>query len=145
MRIWEELLARMSEEVITAPRVPGEWSAKDTVAHLRAWQQVSIARLEAAHADAEPSLPDWLEGSDPNSDEELDHFNARIYAIYQHVPWSRVHADWKKGFIRFLDLAAATPDEVLMDAHKHLWLNGYSLLAVLQGSLEHHQEHLEPW
>ena len=45
---WEQLLASLSEEQITAPQLPANWSIKDVIAHLRAWQQRSIARLEAA-------------------------------------------------------------------------------------------------
>jgi hypothetical protein len=38
----------MSEEYITAPQLSSNMSVKDVIAHLRAWQQRSIARLEAA-------------------------------------------------------------------------------------------------
>ena len=57
---WEELLARLSEEQITAPQQPGDWSIKDVVAHLRAGQQVSNARLKAASATrSQPSPTGW--------------------------------------------------------------------------------------
>ena len=39
---WEKLLASMSDEQITAPHLPSNWSIKDVIAHLRAWQQRSI-------------------------------------------------------------------------------------------------------
>ena len=39
---WEELVAGMSEEQITAPHLPSNLSIKDVIAHLRAWQQVSM-------------------------------------------------------------------------------------------------------
>ena len=45
---WGELLDNLSEDEITRPRPPSTWSIKDVMAHLMAWQQVSIARLEAA-------------------------------------------------------------------------------------------------
>ena len=35
---WEELLASLSEEQITAPHLPSSLSIKDVIAHLRAWQ-----------------------------------------------------------------------------------------------------------
>jgi len=54
---WEELLASMSEEQITAPQLPSNLSIKDVIAHLRAWQQRSIARLEAAVLNRNPSFP----------------------------------------------------------------------------------------
>ncbi|HET7143457.1 MAG TPA: maleylpyruvate isomerase N-terminal domain-containing protein, partial [Anaerolineales bacterium] len=44
---WEELLSKLSEEQITAPHFDYDWSIKDVMAHLWAWQQISIARMEA--------------------------------------------------------------------------------------------------
>lgn len=51
---WEELLVSLSEEQITAPRFDLDWSIKDVVAHLWAWQQISIARMEAGAHDRAP-------------------------------------------------------------------------------------------
>ena len=40
---WQVLLAGLSEEQITAPRQGEDWSLKDDMMHLWAWQQRSIA------------------------------------------------------------------------------------------------------
>jgi len=142
---WEELLAGLSEEQITAPHLPSDLSIKDVMAHLRAWQQVSIARLEAARLDKEPVFPDWLAGLDPESEEDRDQFNARIYETYRQQPWSRVYQAWRDDFLRFLKLGEEIPENDLGDAEKYPWLKGYLLSAVLQGSYEHHHaDHLEP-
>ena len=142
---WEELLASLSEEQITAPHLPSNLSIKDVMAHLRAWQQVSIARLEAAQLNKEPVFPNWLGGLDPESEDDRDQFNARIYETYHQQPWSRVHQDWRDGFLRFLKLGEEIPENDLLDTEKYPWLKGYSLFAVLQGSYEHHHDdHLEP-
>ena len=141
---WEELLAGLSEEQINVPLTPSTFSIKDTLAHLRAWQQVSIARLEAAQLDKEPVFPDWSAGLDLEA-EEADPVNARIYEIYHQQSWPRVHQDWRDGFLRFLKLAEEIPENDILDAKKYLWLKGYPLLAILQGSYEHHHiDHFEP-
>ncbi len=44
---WQELLAGLSDEQITAPHFDDDWSIKDVMAHLWAWQQISIARVQA--------------------------------------------------------------------------------------------------
>lgn len=144
-RCWEELLASLSEAQITAPHLPANLSIKDVMGHLRAWQQVSIARLEAAQRNQEPLFPAWLEGLDPESEADRDQFNARIYESYHQQPWSRVYQAWRDGFLRFLKLGEAIPENELLDAEKYAWLKGYALIAVLQGSYEHHHvDHLEP-
>jgi hypothetical protein len=75
---WEGLLASLKEEQITTPLPSSDWSIKDVVAHLRAWQQVSIAPLQAALLNKEPELPEWLAGLDPESEVCRDEYNERI-------------------------------------------------------------------
>jgi hypothetical protein len=141
---WEKLLTGMSEEEITAPRFTGEWSVKDVVAHLMAWQQISIARLDAALRSSEPEFPAWLQGTDPYVAEgHTEVFNARIRSIYQGRPWSMVHQMWSEGFLRLIQLAEEIPQETMFTAGRYPWLKGDPLSAVLLGSCEHHQEHLD--
>ena len=142
---WEDVLAGLTEEQITAPQLPANLSIKDVIAHLMAWQQLSIARLEAAQLNKEPVLPNWLAGSDPDSEEDLEQFNARIHETYHQQPWLSVYQDWRDGFLRFLKLGAEVPDIDLANTERYPWLKGHSLFAVLQGSYEHHHDdHLEP-
>ena len=140
---WEAQLASKGDEQILARRSSSDLSIKDVIAHLRAWQQVSIARLEAALSNGEPVFPDWLDGCDPESEDQIDRFNARIYAANRERPWASVHGDWQAGFRRFLELAESISDKDLFDARRYPWLNGYRLADVLVGSYEHHHEHFE--
>jgi hypothetical protein len=141
---WEALSTGINEEQITASNLIANRSIKGIVAHLRAWQQVSIARLEAALLDREPEFPKWLAGLDPESEDNRDKYNDWIYQAYREQPWSSVQRVWKEGFLRFLELAEAIPEKDLFDIGRYSWLKEYSLSAVLLGSYEHHEEHLEP-
>lgn len=141
---WEKLLAGMSEGEITARLDPGKWSISEVITHLWAWQQISIARLEAVRLNTDPQLPAWLGGADPfYAEDHVNDFNARIQETQNGQSWSRRYRDWRKGFLRFLELAEATGDSDMMDAKRYPWLGGYALSTVLQGSCEHHQEHLD--
>src|SRR5574341_466051 len=102
---WEELVGGMNEEQITAPILPSNMSIKDVIGHLRSWQQVSIARLEAAQLNREPEYPQWLAGLHPESEDNRDKYNDWIYGIYRQQSWSSVHRVWSEGFLRFLELA----------------------------------------
>jgi hypothetical protein len=140
---WEELLAGLSEERLTDP-MPSGLSVKDVVAHLLAWQQRSIARLEAAMLHRTPEFPNWPEGLDPEAD-DVDQINAWIYETYHPRPWHSVHRDWKEGFQRLLKLAETLPEADLLEVGKYAWLPGYALADVLTGWYEHHhEEHLGP-
>lgn len=142
---WEALLDAIGEAGLERADLPEGLSIRDVLGHLRAWQQVSIARLEAARAGGEPALPDWLMGVDPESEADLELFNARIHEIYREQPVQTVRQLWGDGFRHLLELAAEIPEGALADAERHPWLNGYALRDVLVGTLEHHRtDHREP-
>ena len=140
---WESLLGSLSEAQITAPEFAEHWSIKDVVAHLHAWQQRSLARLEAALHNREPAYPPWPEQFDPEAEGQPHDLNAWLYEQDRATPWADVHQRWREGFLRFLALADAIPEGQLTDKDTYPWLEGYALMDVLQGSLEHHREHAE--
>jgi hypothetical protein len=140
---WEELLASLSVGQITVPLLPSRWSIKDVIAHLMAWQQRSIARMEAALFDREPEFPRWLPEVDPDSEDNPDQTNAWIYETYREQSWSKVHQNWRAGFLHFLESGEGISEKDLLDSGRYRWLNGYPLAWILLASYDHHQEHLE--
>ena len=140
---WEELLASLSEEQITAPHFDLDWSIKDVVAHLWGWQQISIARMEAGMLNREPESPQWVMDLSGAWEEDADKTNARIYEINHEKPWAEIHENWRNGFLRFLELGSKISERDLLDGDRYPWLKGYSLAAILVASYDHHQEHLE--
>ena len=142
---WQQLLASLSEEEILAPLAPSTWAIKDVIAHLWAWQQLSIARLEAAVQHREPRFSRWPSELEPESEEHLEQINTWIYEAYRDRPWPGVFRDWQAGYLRLLELAETLPEDELLDPKRYLGLGGHPRLAVLAGSCEHHPEdHLEP-
>jgi hypothetical protein len=140
---WEELLASLSEAQITTPLLPSHWSIKDVIVHVRAWQQRSIARVEAALLNREPVYPAWPRELDPDSEGNTDRLNAWIYESCREQTWTMVHQNWREGFDRFLELAEAITEKDLLDAGRYPWLVGYPLSFILLASYDHHQEHFE--
>jgi len=138
---WEELLVGMSEELITTPRLPSKWSTKDVIVHLWAWQQRTIARVQAAQLNQEPEFPKWPPELDPEGD--VQQVNAWIHETNRDVTWSTVHQNWRDGFLRLLELAEAIPEPDLLGPGGCPWLNGYPLSFFLTASYDHHQEHLD--
>lgn len=141
---WEELVAGLSEEQLNTLQPASTMSIKDVLAHLMAWQQRSIARLEAAVLNKDPEFPPWPIGLDPDAD-NVDQINAWIYQTYHDQPWADVHRKWREGFLRFMELGEAIPEKDLFRVGKYHWLKEYSISMVLVWSCEHHHsEHLEP-
>ncbi len=142
---WEGLLAGLDEAQITAPQLPAYLSIKDVIAHLWAWQQISVARMEAGLHDREPELPDWLGGLDPDAEENLETINARIRESFREKLWSQGFADWRSGFQRLLELGSSIPERDLLEPGRYPWMREYPLSIILVSSYNHHhEEHLQP-
>jgi hypothetical protein len=140
---WEETLASLSEAQIIAPDLPQSWSIQDVIAHLWAWQQISIARTQAVQRQHDPEFPEWPIEINPESEGNVDIVNAWVYENNHTQPWSKVHEKWRNGFLRLIEVAEAVPEEEIFRRGKYPWLGDFDLAAVFQGSYEHHHEHLE--
>lgn len=140
---WEELLASLTEGQIITPRFDFDWSIKDVMAHLWAWQQISIARMEGGVRDQEPELPKWVVESIENWEEDSDRVNALTFQKNHNRPWSEIHRIWSDGFRQFLELGEKISERDLLDGDRYPWLKGYPLAFILVASYDHHQEHFE--
>jgi hypothetical protein len=140
---WEELLAGVSEEQITTPHFDFDWSIKDVIAHLWAWQQISIARVEGGLRNHEPEFPKWIVESIENWEEDADQVNALTFETQHRKPWSEIHHIWRDGFLRLLELSHEISERDLLDGDRYPWLKGHGLALILVASYDHHQEHFE--
>ena len=142
---WETLLSGLTEDELTARRLLSDLSVKDVMAHLMAWQQRSIARLQAGLDNTEPTFPEWPTGLNPDLDEAVEGINAWIHEKNRDKPWPVVYKEWKDGYLRFMELGKSIPEKDLADQSRFKWLEGNSLLQIMQYSYEHHHfEHFEP-
>ena len=140
---WEELFASLNEEQITAPQFDFDWSIKDVMAHLWAWQQISITRMEGGLLDREPEFPKWILNLGEDWEEDADRVNALTFETNHEKLWSEIHQNWRNGFLQFLELGNKISERDLLDGDKYPWLKGYSLAFIFVASYDHHQEHFE--
>jgi hypothetical protein len=143
LEAWEATLARLGEAAIVARAVPSDWSIKDELAHLWAWQQRTLARVEAARLDREPEFPAWPFDPNDESEEGTERINTWIYETNRDLPWSSVHQNWRDGFHRTLDAAERISERDMLDSGRYAWLNGHAIAVFLLGTYDHHQEHFE--
>jgi len=140
---WDDLLASLNDEQRTAAQFDDTWAVKDVISHLWAWQQISIARLEAAVHNREPAYPTWVAELPVDWEANADQTNAWVYATYHGRPWSEVYGNWYGGYLRLLHFGEHIAENELLDGNKYVWLHGHSLAAIVLASYGHHQEHLE--
>lgn len=140
---WEELLDHLGNNQINALLAPSNWSIKDELSHLRAWQQRTISRLEAALSDQEPVFPKWLPTLDPDLEVSTDQINAWIYETHRDESWVTVRQNWKDGFSQLLELGERISERDMMDESRYTWMEMRPLALILIGTYDHHQEHLD--
>src|SRR6185437_4919016 len=139
---WEDIIARNQTE---QGAIVTKKTLKETLIHLWAWQQHSVAYLKAALQDKEPEYPPWPFAMSGDDEGDVDATNTWIAATYYAKPWETAYQDWKAGFLNFIALAERLPEKDLLDGEKYPWRKGWPLLASLEGSYEHHREHREAW
>lgn len=140
---WENFLSRLTEQQALMLSVHKDRTVKDDLAHVWEWQRVSIARLEAALSNKTPMYNWWINEYDLWEENNTEKINESIYTMNKDRIWLDIYKDWKKGFSRFIDLSQQINEPDLLSTSKFSWLRGYSLIAVLSGSYNHHNEHLE--
>ena len=138
---WETLLAGFDEAQLTALTQPDQRSIKDIIAHLMAWQRLTVARLEAARWNQPPRPTDWPGHLDSDA-EDVDEINEWIYETYHTRPLAEILQAWRQTFQQVLDTSEALSEEELADSGRYPWLGNWPLSAVLVGTYEHHDEHL---
>lgn len=141
---WDNLLSHTDEKRATTLEFGGYHTIKDIVGHLTAWQELTLARLNAALAGTDPIKPVWLKGGDPDHEPNIDQYNETIYMMYQRKTWDEVYKEWKNRYQEVLKMVEKIAETDLMAEEKYAWLKEYPLMAVLSGTLEHHKEHYRP-
>lgn len=142
---WEALVAEIGEERMTQPGANQDWSFRDTAAHLNAWREQTLARLEAAARDQPPPPPPWPADLDEDSDEGTDRINAWFAERDRNRPLADVLGTTREQFRRLRQAVEALPERDLLEPGRYPWLAGEPLgPAVLGGSFGHFHDDHEP-
>lgn len=133
---WDAMLLEAQGKDVEAPGGGGDWSFKDTIAHVNGWHALTVARLEAAlHGEPPPTPWNAADGADPES--RIDAVNRRFYAENHTRPAKDIVADARSQFTRMRAAVEALPDAALLEPGHFPWLDGHPLVAVLDWSFAH--------
>jgi len=138
---WEALLVEVGEAQMTQAGVEGEWSVKDIIAHVTAYERWIVARLQSALRGETLRLEiDQL---------DLEQRNAWIFEENRNRPLHDVLAESKQVFQQVLKLAQTLSDEDLTDPHRlepfldPVWTDGLPVWKCLAAdSYEHYRQHI---
>lgn len=132
---WHALLAEVGLARLEVPGVTGDWTLKDTVAHLTTWWRREIARAEAAQRGERPP--------DHPSQAHVQIINQWIYLTNRDRPLQAVLRDAEEAWQQFEAIVQRLPDELLFDPARFGWLEGKALgPALFDHFVKHlHEEH----
>src|SRR6185436_20487176 len=134
---FSDLLAGLSDAQKADPCLPGNWTVKDLLAHLAAWERELGTWIEAANAGLDPGVPQFTE-------KYIDNFNAQVYEENHARSYADVYADFLRTHDDFLiPQFRALPDD-LADPGWSVWRDrNPPWLLVAGNTYAHFQEHAE--
>jgi hypothetical protein len=111
---WEALLGKIDEVEMERPGVAGNWSARDIIVHVTAYERGLVEWLEAAKRGEAKTFAD-LDHPD------VDYRNAVILEESQGRPLEEVEAEGTRIFRRLMGLVEAMAEEELLEAAGVAW------------------------
>ena len=132
----ERLVAEAGPTRLELPGAAGYWTIRDVIAHLTAWRWWSVARLEGAVRDAEPTPP-WGDELSEADETDVDRINRQFYEAARDQPLGETLRDSRATFDRLEAALLALPEAELFAAERYPWLGGYPAAAIITSSAEH--------
>lgn len=135
---FESALSQLSEAQMTEIPMEGEWTAKDLIAHVSAWERWLLEWLKNATRGETQTLPEPDEALD-----EVERFNARTFAENRHRPLHDILLDFHMIYAQLQTVLETLPDDP--DDERYLaWGDGepfWQLIAA--NTVDHYREHVE--
>lgn len=135
----QSTLEGMREAQMTEPGVESDWSVKDILVHIAAWEGMMVRWVEESLRGEVPERPapgmTW---------DDLDGLNAQIYADNKDKALDEVLADFWASHQRASKLVQAMAEEDLLDPERFEWRRGDPMWhLVAANTWWHYKEHRE--
>jgi hypothetical protein len=140
---WEDLLSEVGISRMELTGAAGEWSVKDIVAHISAYEQGLVEWLRAASCGETVEFP-VLDHPD------LDYRNQLIYSVNRARTLEDVLQEAEEVFRELIQIVASLSEEELLDPDKtawfvvHRWKEARPLWrCIADESYNHYKQHVE--
>jgi hypothetical protein len=137
----QKSLDGLNEEQLHMAGVVGDWSVKDVLAHITAWQTRLITALFKAERGF---VPETTEGG-----KTVDQMNEKWYREMKERPFEQIWDDLDSSYRQLLNRLETWSDKDLFDARRFKWMKGDPFAEYIAGdSYEHYSEHaaqIEAW
>ena len=133
----ERICFGLSEADMLAPGVEGEWSVKDILCHLSAWEKYLLDRLGYVLTRQHPRYPAM------SSWDDVHRFNAQVYADNKDRPLTSVIIEFRSLYRGVMTVLESLDDEVLNQPYSYDFPDdALTLLQLIRANtFEHYREH----
>ena len=136
----ERLCGSLSEADMVARRRAGDWSVKDTICHLSAWEKYLLDRLGYVLSGQKPMYPAM------SSMDDVHRFNAQVYAENKDRPLNSVIIEFRSLYRVVMTVLEALNDAQLSQPYSYDFPDDHlTLLQIIRANTyEHFREHCSP-
>lgn len=129
----ETLLVTIPPDVYATKKVLGEWTTKDVVSHLIAWEQMVILWVKSGIEGK--SIPVPAEGFKWS---DLPALNESIFRAHQNEAIEEVQVKFKDSYLQTLDLLNSISENDLFTPGLYKWQNKNMLSAYFKSCTSSH-------
>ncbi|MCG3209669.1 MAG: hypothetical protein FOGNACKC_03296 [Anaerolineae bacterium] len=141
----ERAIRPLKPAQLLQPSVYDGLSVKDVLAHITAWERLSIGWVEAARR-GEPVVrfAPGFEQSSEDDDDTMHRLNEHLVHLYRERPLAEVLADFTAAHQEMAALVETMSEaELTAPGRFDWWPDGGVWQVLASNSFEHYQEHLE--
>ncbi len=134
---WEALLVQVGQDRLTQPGVEGDWSVRDIIAHIAAYEDWTADQLITGTAPSAAEFQEMEEAGPMDTDRR----NAIMHEQTRDLPLPDVLAQSEQAYRKLLGAVEALPDEALEQPQ---WWTGDDPLwkAIPSQCSDHYQQHV---
>lgn len=128
-------LDRLTRSEMLAPGMVGEWSVKDLLAHLTAWEQLFLSWYQAGWRGHEPTTaPVGM------SRKAMDELNEQIYAQNQARNLDEILVEFTKSYQQLWVTIQEISEVDLFATGRYAWTGSLTLADYIAGNTSNHYQ-----
>jgi hypothetical protein len=139
----ESLLEMLSDAQLIQPGVVADWSIKDILAHIAAWERLAQDRIHAA-LTGEPLKFPVISG-----DDFVDKFNAEVYENNKDVTLNEIQSEFRASHQEFMRQIESLDETFLPQKLPFDWAGDLTVQVLISSNTHwhypEHQDSIEQW
>ena len=133
------ILATLSAEQMCQATLEHDWSVKDVLAHIAAWERRCVGWIQAGFRSEKPDKPEagYIQ-------EDINKLNEKTFQENRNRSLDDVQSDYRQSYQQILAQVHALSEDDITNPQRFTWTKGRTLVPyIAANTYEHYQEHIE--